>query len=596
MTKASQKMPSVGERYSLDYVIGAGSLGKVWQANHRGTGRLVAIKTFSGLEQFLQPERRADALAQLGKAVRIQATIDSQFIARVLDQDTSCRPPYVVYELATGGCLRQLIEERGQLEPQFALTIFTQIVHGLNSAHSIGVIHQDLKPENVLFDHAGNVKLTDFGASSVVDKSQSLRRGVYVAYGSLGYMAPELLKKDARRTKESDLYALGIILYEMLVGRLPGRRSPMPSAVVEGLPAIVDELFDELTQDDLAERSRGLDDVLKRLSEAEGLPVAIANSSAQVFTRPPIALPGLAQLDTSLSGATAGDDESLAAPPFAASDFEPDSNANAHASEPVGGREDEVAVGEAVADAKASDAQVGEQTKEGHSSLLSRIITEANDSDRSEQSAPDEPEEPSQAGSINVTDFEFSQSSMSDVLGVDEAPSNTADATGLVEIPAVDEPVVSGVRIPTGAQASPSEIPTVVPNVTPRRPRSGHAPGLTGQQAIVTSEQENARGAAGGPQPSGAELAVDVFDSSISDSTSGMDTLAPVEKPKSRGFDFPMADDSEASMASEEKGPTTQVIEDRRAPSVVVDESLYDDETERRDTQIKKIGGRTQTD
>ena len=91
-----------------------------------------------------------------------------------------------------------------------------------------------MKPENVLFDRAGNVKLTDFGAASIVDKSQSFSRGVYVSFGSLGYMAPELMKKDARRTKESDLYALGIILYEMLVGRLPGRRSPMPSAVVEG--------------------------------------------------------------------------------------------------------------------------------------------------------------------------------------------------------------------------------------------------------------------------------------------------------------------------------------------------------------------------
>ena len=222
MTKASRKMPAVGERYSLDYVIGAGSLGKVWQAKHRVTGRPVAIKTFSGLEQFSQSERRDDVIVQLEKAVRIQATFDNQFIARVLDQDTACRPAYVVYELATGGCLRQLLEERGQLEPQFALTVFTQIVHGLHSAHSMGVIHQDLKPENVLFDRAGNVKLTDFGAASIVDKSQSFSRGVYVSFGSLGYMAPELMKKDARRTKESDLYALGIILYEMLVGRLPG--------------------------------------------------------------------------------------------------------------------------------------------------------------------------------------------------------------------------------------------------------------------------------------------------------------------------------------------------------------------------------------
>ena len=134
-----------------------------------------------------------------------------------------------------------------------------------------------------------------------------------------------------------------------------------------------------------------------------------------------------------------------------------------------------------------------------------------------------------------------------------------------------------------------------MPNATPRRPRSGQAPGLTGQHPVV-KEADEVHESFDKSRPSAAELTTDVFDNSISDGTSGMDTLAPVENAKPRGSDFPIADDSEASIGADEKGPTTQVIDNRRTPSVVIDDSLYDDETERRDTQIKKIGGRPQND
>ena len=142
----------------------------------------------------------------------------------------------------------------------------------------------------------------------------------------------------------------------------------MPSAVVEGLPGIVDELFDELTQDDVAERSRGLDEVLKRLSEAEGLPVAIANSSAQVFDH---RAPGACTNRHFAEWCNVGGWSRLSAARFA-------KHGGAVTGAVTGAEE---SADEAAANVNATQAQLTGVNKEGHTSLLERIITEANDED-----------------------------------------------------------------------------------------------------------------------------------------------------------------------------------------------------------------------
>jgi serine/threonine protein kinase len=280
------------DRYEQGDCIGSGGLGSVWRGRHLATGRHIAIKSYEGLESLIRGEGKGQVLERLQQVIRQQASVDSPFVTRVVDQDVRHQPPYVVFELASGGNLRQLLNE-GPLDPSFALCVFTQIAHGLRSAHQAGVIHRDLKPENILFDISGNVKITDFGLTGIVDREGSFLGRAYVGYGSLGYMAPELLKQDALPMPAADVYALGILLYEMLVGQLPGRRSPMPSAVVESLPKALDELFDRMAQDDLKKRIPSIDLVIEELVSCKGLPVSLDESAAQIFTRPPVRLPGI---------------------------------------------------------------------------------------------------------------------------------------------------------------------------------------------------------------------------------------------------------------------------------------------------------------
>ena len=246
------------ERFDTRYLkyecIGQGGLGSVWRGHHNTLDRPVALKLLSGLDEMFRPEQREEARRRFELTVREHARLNSPFIATVFDQNAQHDPPYVVLELATGGNLRALLDQ-GPLEPAVALRYFIQMSLGLRAAHAQGILHRDLKPSNVLLDAAGNVKIVDFGLTRVAERSTSMRQA-YVGYGSVGYMAPEMFRSTGTSNPTIDVYALGILLYEMLTGELPGRRSPMPSAISEGVPADLDELFDVMTQDQAKRRDR----------------------------------------------------------------------------------------------------------------------------------------------------------------------------------------------------------------------------------------------------------------------------------------------------------------------------------------------------
>jgi serine/threonine protein kinase len=124
-------------------------------------------------------------------------------------------------------------------------------------------VHQGLKPENVLLDDRGNAKLADFGLTRVIetDPSKGMPQ-VFLGTGAMGYLPPELLAKTSAAGPESDVYSLGIVLYEMLTGMLPGRRSPLPSSVNRDVPQRLDPIFDRMTTDRREERYASVGAVL----------------------------------------------------------------------------------------------------------------------------------------------------------------------------------------------------------------------------------------------------------------------------------------------------------------------------------------------
>jgi serine/threonine protein kinase len=206
------------------------------------------LKDIFGYFSFLQ---RGEVIKRLKRELCAQAQVRHPGIAQVLDQNTEVARPYFVMELLRGSLKQKLDAGGGKGIPVAqAIRYFLQLAYALRAAHQTGLTHQNLKPENVLFDAWGNAKLADFGLARVIEVDQSKGMPqVFVGTGGMSYMSPELIARSKEVGPHSDVYALGILLYEMLTGQLPGRRSPMPSEVNSDAPAKLDPIFDKMTQD-----------------------------------------------------------------------------------------------------------------------------------------------------------------------------------------------------------------------------------------------------------------------------------------------------------------------------------------------------------
>jgi len=259
-----------GQEIDLRYVkydaIGQGPLGTVYKGRQTALGLDVAIKELKDIFGYFSFLQRSEVIKRLKREICAQALVRHPSVATILDQNCDVARPYYVIELCTGGSLRTRMEVAGGkgLPADEAIRTFLQLCYALRISHQQGLTHGNLKPENVLLDHLGNIKLSDYGLSRVieVDASKGMPQ-VFVGTGGMGYMSPEQL---ARSTKEfgpvTDVYGLGIMFYEMLTGQLPGRRSPLPSQVNNKVPSKLDPLFDKMTQDRREDRYPDFDAVL----------------------------------------------------------------------------------------------------------------------------------------------------------------------------------------------------------------------------------------------------------------------------------------------------------------------------------------------
>ena len=216
-------------RYEILERIGTGGMAIVYKAKCHRLNRLVAIKILkSDLAQNEEFRRRFNAESQ---AV---AQLSHPNIVSVYDVSRGGDMEYIVMELIDGITLKQYMEKRGQLNWREALHFITQIMRGLSHAHSRGIIHRDIKPQNIMVLRDGSVKVADFGIACLADSAQTLTQE---ALGSVHYISPEQARGD-RPDARRDIYSSGVVLYEMLTGRLPFEGESAVSVAIQHLSSI----------------------------------------------------------------------------------------------------------------------------------------------------------------------------------------------------------------------------------------------------------------------------------------------------------------------------------------------------------------------
>ncbi|AKK28374.1 protein kinase [Mycobacterium sp. EPa45] len=269
-------------RYRVDAKIATGGMSTVYRGLDVRLDRPVALKVmdarYAGDSQFLTRfQREARAVARLK---------DPGLVA-VYDQGgggSSQEPPFLVMELIEGGTLRELLRERGPMPPHAAAAVLRPVLGGLATAHRAGLVHRDVKPENVLISDDGEVKLVDFGLVRAVAEAGITSTSVIL--GTAAYLSPEQVSTGSSDAR-SDVYAVGVLAYELITGTTPftgdnpltvayqrmDHDVPPPSAAITGVPPQLDEFIARATARnpdarfaDAAEMAKGLDAIAVELA------------------------------------------------------------------------------------------------------------------------------------------------------------------------------------------------------------------------------------------------------------------------------------------------------------------------------------------
>ena len=240
-------------RYTAQERLAVGGMATVYVAHDNRLDRMIALKV-------MHPNliHEPDFVARFHREARAVAQLNSPRVVSVLDQGSAQTPAgvlnYLVMELVRGRSLRQYLGSRGRLMPYEAIDIIDAVAEALAAAHLAGIIHRDIKPENILLGDDGQVKVADFGlARPLGQPTAALTQGVVM--GTVGYLAPEQVTHGIADFR-SDIYAAGVVLFEMLTGQLPHTGAtpmsvayqavhsevPAPSQIVPGIPPQLDDL------------------------------------------------------------------------------------------------------------------------------------------------------------------------------------------------------------------------------------------------------------------------------------------------------------------------------------------------------------------
>jgi eukaryotic-like serine/threonine-protein kinase len=200
-------------RYRLEAKLGSGGMSTVYLARDQTLDRAVAVKVM-----HREMSEQEDQLQRFRQEARAVAKLTHPNVVSVIDAGEDGGHPYIVFEYVKGETLKQRIARVGALDTQEAIAYAIEVARGLGVAHARNMVHRDIKPQNVLIDEEGRAKLTDFGISRQLEQDGMTATGRVL--GTTDYVAPEQAMGRATDPR-SDVYSLGVVLYEMLVGQVP---------------------------------------------------------------------------------------------------------------------------------------------------------------------------------------------------------------------------------------------------------------------------------------------------------------------------------------------------------------------------------------
>ncbi len=245
-------------RYRVGPRLARGGMATVYEALDSRLDRTIALKV---MHPALAED--GDFVSRFIREAKSAARLSHPNVVAVYDQGADAGHVFLAMELVSGRTLRDLIRERGRLTPRHALEVLEPMLAALGAAHQAGIVHRDVKPENVLLSDDGRVKVADFGLARAVSGAASQTATTGILMGTVAYLSPEQVERGIADPR-SDVYAAGILLYEMLTGAKPydgdsaiqiayqhvHENVPPPSRAIDGLPKELDYLVARATSRD----------------------------------------------------------------------------------------------------------------------------------------------------------------------------------------------------------------------------------------------------------------------------------------------------------------------------------------------------------